>query len=72
VDGQTIDLNKIYNVATTSFYVFECGDNVTAFNNKPILCNHDSLICGAIMIEYLQTLNSITGDPPLRFINLEN
>lgn len=57
---------------TTSFYVFDCGDNVTAFNNKPIICDHTAEICESIMVAYLRTLNTISGEPPLRLINLES
>ena len=72
VNGENIDLEKIYNVATTSFYVYESGDHVTAFSNKSIICNHNIITCGGLMIEYLRTLDSISGEPPLRLINLEN
>lgn len=61
-------MGKTYNVATTSFYVYEAADGVTAFNHKPILKEYDFL-CSEAMCRYLVTQNSVSGVPPGRLIN---
>ncbi len=63
-----LELDRFYNVATTSFYVFECGDGVTAFSGQEILATSEGVICNEIMIEYLKTQKSISGTPPRRLI----
>jgi len=68
VGGEDLDLNKLYNIATTSFYVYEAADGVTAFNHKKIIKEYD-FMCSEAMCRYLTTRNSISGVPPGRLIN---
>lgn len=69
INGEDLDLDKIYRVATTSFFVHQAADGVTAFNGKVIIKEYD-LLCGEVMCKYLRTLSSISGVPPGRLINM--
>lgn len=68
VNGEDIIPDKLYNVATTSFYVHEAADGVTAFNNKTVIKEFE-MVCSEAMCKYLPTLSSISGEPPSRLIN---
>jgi 2',3'-cyclic-nucleotide 2'-phosphodiesterase (5'-nucleotidase family) len=70
VRGQPVDLEKVYNVATTSFYFYECGDGVTAFHGKPVIWEPTDSLCSEVMIQYLKTLDSISGIPPKRLLHI--
>lgn len=69
VNGEPINLESTYSVASTSFYVFEKADGVDAFNNKKVICHHADA-CKEAMMRYLLTLDSISGEKPKRLINL--
>jgi 5'-nucleotidase / UDP-sugar diphosphatase len=68
VNDEELDPGRVYRVATTSFYVFEAADGVTAFNHKLIIKNFE-YVCKEAMMRYLRTLDCISNVPPNRLVH---
>ena len=69
IRGESIILDKEYRVVISDFYCSKEGDGVAAFAGKPVIHNHGRRISD-VMCEYLTTLESVSGVPPGRFIEL--
>jgi hypothetical protein len=63
-----IDMEEIFLVGIQDFYIERDGDLVDVFSQMEVAQFHGKLVSDCV-IEYLRTIDCLSGEPPMRFID---